>query len=112
MIYGAMVSIGFPLETVMLPIYSKELFGERSFSFTLGVFASANTAGCAIAGPLINLFYEILGSYKISIIACAVLVLVGAVLYIIISRVARKRREEIISEFERDNETCVISQDT
>lgn len=74
-----------PLETVMLPIYATDLFGSKSFEKTLGIFVSVNTAGYALGGPLLNLCFVKLGSYKpgffISIILMAgVLVLLQFVL--------------------------------
>lgn len=68
-----------PLETVMLPLFASELFGNKSFEKTVGFFVSANYAGYAIGSPLANFCFDIFGSYTVPIIiflavmaACAV----------------------------------------
>ena len=61
--YGAFSSIALPLETIMLPIFARELFGEEHFNRALGIFVSVNTAGYALGGPIANLVFDLTGSY-------------------------------------------------
>ena len=84
-IYTVISPFALPLETVMLPIYANELFGKHSYSKILGIFVSVNTAGYAVGAPVMNLCYDVLGSYKyalivISVIMSAVFVLLQAVI--------------------------------
>ena len=95
MIYGIFISLSFPLETVMLSIYAKGLFGERSFDYILGIFASANTAGCALGGPIINLFYENVGNYKLALIAAGVLMVASSIIMQFIITAAGKCRKKV-----------------
>ncbi|MBQ4516294.1 MAG: MFS transporter [Clostridia bacterium] len=62
-IYAIVHAVALPLETVMLPLYAKDLFGETSYNKVMGMFVSINTAGYAIGGPLINLGYDLFGTY-------------------------------------------------
>jgi len=94
MLYSVFVSLSFPLETVMLPIYAKDLFGERSFDHVLGILASANTAGCALGAPLLNLCYEYIGDYRVPFAVCAVLMLALAVMLQFIITSAEKCRKK------------------
>lgn len=62
-IYTVVSQIAVPLETVMLPLYASDLFGRASYSKFLGLFVSVNVAGYAVGAPLMNLSYDLLGSY-------------------------------------------------
>ena len=83
MIYGIFSSLALPLETIMLPIFAGDLFGEKSFGKILGIFVSVNT-----------LCYDLTGSYSISLYTCVVLILlITAVMQFVITRADRTRRE-------------------
>ena len=73
MMYGIFSSLALPLETIILPIYAADLFGEKSFNKILGIFVSVNTAGYALGAPLMNLCYDILGSYVLALLICGIL---------------------------------------
>ncbi len=78
--YGIFCSFALPLETVMLPLYTRELAGEHNFNKMLGIVASVNTAGYAIGGPTANLCFDITGNYNIYIYICGAIILVAAFL--------------------------------
>jgi len=63
-VYAVLASIALPLETVMLPLYAGDLFGDRSFDQVMGVFISVNTAGYAVGTPFVNLGFDLTGSYR------------------------------------------------
>ena len=91
--YAILASVALPLETVMIPIYANDLFGERSFNKVLGIFVSFNQIGYALAGPLINLSSDLLGSYKVAfILAAAIMLAVVITLQFIITAAHRTRR--------------------
>ena len=88
---------GMPLETIMLPIYAQDIFGQKSYAKILGIFVSVNTAGYAVGSPLMNLCFDIFGSYKpalilVGSIMCCVLILQQ---FVIVA--ATKEREKITS---------------
>lgn len=97
MIYGIFSSLALPLETIMLPIYAGDLFGQKSFNKVLGIFVSVNTAGYAVGAPMINLIFDKFGTYNPGFILCAVL-MVGIIIAMqfIISRAHfyQKKAEE------------------
>jgi len=64
-----------PLETVMLPLYASELFGNKDFDKILGIFVSVNYSGFAIGAPLGNLCFDIFGDYKIAFLAFGIIML-------------------------------------
>lgn len=75
MIYGIFSSLALPLETIMLPIYAGDLFGQKSFNKILGIFVSVNSAGYAVGAPMINLIFDKCGSYNPGFVLCAVLMI-------------------------------------
>lgn len=70
MLYGILSAFALPLETIMLPIYAGDLFGQKSFDKMLGIFVSANVTGYALGAPTINMCYDFFGSYKVGFILC------------------------------------------
>ena len=85
MAYALLAAVALPLETVMLPIYARRFFGDGQFDRVLGYFVSVNTAGYALGAPVINLCYDLSGSYMLAFLVCGVMmvaVLVGLLLVI------------------------------
>ncbi len=103
--YAVAVCFALPLETIMLPIFAGDLFGEKDSARFLGFFVSANTAGYALGGPLMNLCYDRAGSYMPMFVICAVLMAATlAMMHIIISKAGRER-----AKIEKEQETRNVS---
>ena len=78
----------------MLPLYSADLFGEKSFDKVMGIFVSANTAGYAIGTPLANLGFDITGSYvSILVITAAMMLCVVVTMQFVISAAHKLRNQ-------------------
>lgn len=87
MLYGVFAALALPLETIMLPIYAGDLFGDKSFDRVLGVFVSVNSVGYALGSVIINGCYDLFGSYKgVFIAAASVMVALIIVLQYVISK--------------------------
>jgi predicted MFS family arabinose efflux permease len=87
MIYSIFSALALPLETIMLPIYAGDLFGDKAYEKVLGIFVSVNVAGYAVGTPAVNLCYDAFGTYKPALIACAaVMISVTLVMQIVISK--------------------------
>lgn len=98
--YGILSSFALPLETIVLPIYASDLFGEKSYAKILGVVVAANVAGYAVGAPLVNLCFDISGSYNVAFYICAgIMAFVVVGLQILIS-VAKKEKIKILSSIE------------
>ncbi len=79
LVYCFVYAVSVPLDTVMIPIISGDLFGEHSYAKILGIIAASCTVGCSIGSPVANFCYDIFGSYKFIFtvgLVCASLVLV------------------------------------
>jgi len=100
MIYGIFSSVALPLETIMLPIYVSDLFGQKSFDKVLGIIVSINTAGYAVAAPLINLVYDILHTYTPALILCSLIMLGIVITMMFVISKGDKIRKKVIEEYE------------
>lgn len=98
MIYSIFSALALPLETIMLPIYAGDLFGDASYERVLGIFVSVNVAGYAIGTPAVNLCYDVLGTYKLALIICGgIMVAITLTMQIVISK-AHKLRDDLYSK--------------
>lgn len=102
--YPALFSLALPLETIMLPIYASDLFGEKSYSKMIGLFTAASTAGYACGSPVANLCYDITGSYKVSFIISASLMAITVIVMNVVISASNKTKKRIIAEYEAGQE--------
>lgn len=93
-IFGA---LALPLETVMLPLFAVEFFGNKPFEKLVGIFVSVSAAGFAVGSPFGNLCYDIFGDYKIAFLVFAVLMLVVAVSLQFVLSAANRDRQKILA---------------
>lgn len=66
-----LLSVAMPLETIMLPLISAELFGKKDYARIMGLVVSVNTAGYAVGPWLTNLGYDLTGSYRVILLILA-----------------------------------------
>ena len=86
-------SFAIPLETVMLPIYAGDLFGQKAFDKIMGVFVACNVFGYAVGVPAMNFWYRFFGSYKgILIINAFIMLAVFLTLQIIITAAHKQKK--------------------
>ncbi len=96
-------AIALPLETIMLPLYASELFGNKSFDKIVGIFTAVNTAGYAMGAPLANLFFDILGNYNVSFILFAALMLFVTISMQFVLKSANRDRKIILEAAKKEN---------
>ena len=97
-VYMILIHVALPLETVMIPIYASDLFGDRAYGKILGLFVSMNTAGFALGAPLVNLCYDLSGSYKTGFYVGIVIMLCVAVCLQFVISASNKTREKVRAE--------------
>ena len=100
-------AIALPLETVMIPLFASELFGNKSFAKIVGIFSAATTAGMAFASTLANLCYDIMGNYNFAFYVIAGMMLFVAVTMQFVLRCANRDRK-IIEERKNQNISCIV----
>ena len=91
-IYAVISPFSLPLETVMLPIYAAEMFGKHSYSTILGIFVSVNTAGFCVGGWVMNLCYDLMGTYYYALIAVGIVMLALLVLLQVVLTLAKREK--------------------
>ncbi len=92
MIYSVFSSLALPLETIMLPLITGDLFGQASYAKMLGIFVSVNTAGYAVGAPLTNLVFDLSGSYAPVLYVLSGVLVLTMVGFLVILKVADKER--------------------
>lgn len=100
MIYGIFSPLALPLETIMLPIYTGDFFGQKSYAKILGIVVSVNVSGYATAAPIVNLCFDITGSYNLALYICAGIMLAVIVGLQFVISAATKQKNQIIKEQE------------
>lgn len=95
-------AIAMPLETVMLPLFASELFGNKSFAKIVGMFSAASTAGFALGSPFANLCFDVFGNYNVAFVVFALLVLFVAITMQFVVRSANRDRKMILEAVERE----------
>lgn len=98
MIYGIFSSLALPLETVMLPIFASDLFGQRSYNKMLGIIVSVNTAGYAAGSLFMNICFDILGSYRSALLIAACMMGGVAIAIQLVITAAYREKKRILSE--------------
>lgn len=89
------MSLALPLETVMLPIYAADLFGEHSYNKFLGIVSAANTAGFALGAPTANLVFDLTGSYIGAFYGGAALMVIATVVMQFVVTAAHKEQKKV-----------------
>lgn len=62
-IYVITSNLALPLETIMLPIFAGDLFGEKDYNKILGYVVAFNNLGYAVGAPLMGFVFDIFNSY-------------------------------------------------
>ena len=91
--------IAMPLETVMIPLMSNDLFGSASYTKVLGIFYAANSLGLCLGSPLCDIYRDLTGG---SYASCywffsGTMIAVAAGFQLVI-RAAYKDKEKILAK--------------
>ena len=97
-VFKVIDSMGLPLETIMLPLIAKECFGQKSFAVLMGIMVSINTLGYSVGSPLMNLVYDITGTYSDGLIFMSCFMVVVAVAMQFVITAAHKERVRVEAE--------------
>lgn len=99
MVVGSISSLALPLETIMLPLITAELVGNKDFARIMGLIVSINVAGYAVGAPLVNLFYDVQHTYKyILLVLLGVMALITIVFQLCLTAAHKTRRQIQLAE--------------
>jgi len=102
---GIAGAFALPLETVMLPLFASELFGNKDFEKVVGVFVSASCAGFALGSPFGNFCFDIFGDYTIAFLIFGVMMIFVTVSMQFVLSAANRDRKKIVNT---QNETLPV----
>lgn len=95
MIFAVLYAVALPLETIVIPLFTNELFGAASFDKILGIMAAMNYTGYAVSSPLVNLSYDAFGSYKPALLLFSALMIPICIITQLVIRAANKAPERM-----------------
>lgn len=93
-VYAVFSALSLPLDTIMLPIYADEFFGNKSYNKFLGIFVSVKEAGYAVGSIVINGFYDVFGDYKMAFIICGVVMICVFAVMQFVAKAAKVQRTQ------------------
>ena len=96
-VYAVTFAFAMPLETLVIPLVTNDLFGNANYDKILGYMIAANYTGYAIGAPVVNMCFDIFGTYKHVLIVLAAVMLVSMISFQFIITVSNKERAKIIA---------------
>ena len=91
-------SIALPLETVMIPLLTNDLFGYRSYDKVLGIFVAMNSLGLCLGSPMGDLIRNAAGSYRPCFWLFSIVLVIVIVSFQFVLRAAGKEKAAILAE--------------
>ena len=91
-IYCVFGALGLPIETVLLPLLAREMFGQKPYAHVMGILVGMVQLGSCIGMFFTNYIFDVFGTYKTVLLVYAVIM---AVLILLMDRMivaARKDR--------------------
>ena len=85
-----------PLETVLIPLLTNDLFGSASYMKILGVFTAMNSLGLCLGTPLGELIRKFMGSYRPCFWFFTVIMVAVIIGFQVVLRVANKEKAAIL----------------
>lgn len=91
-VFSVVSALALPIETVMIPLLAKALFGSKPFTFVMGCYLGLNTLGYAVGVPITNLAFDLTGSYRTAFLIMDAAMLAAAVLQQLSMAAAKRKR--------------------
>lgn len=93
--YYLVHTLATPLTSIMISIIATDLFGDLSYDEVSGLFVSVSTAGFALGAPVMNIVYDLWGTYQPALFLCGALMIIVTILFQFIISSAHKKRTDI-----------------
>ena len=90
-------NIAIPLETVMIPLMTNDLFGSASYNKVLGIFMAMNSLGLCLGSPLGELLRKIFGSYRSCFWLFSAMLVVIIIGFQFVLRAAQKEKAKVLA---------------
>ena len=96
-VYAVAFAFAMPLETLVIPLVTNDLFGNANYDKILGYMIAANYSGYAVGAPVVNLCYDKFGTYKPVLLVLAAVMLTSMIAFQFIITTASKDKAKIIA---------------
>jgi MFS family permease len=100
MAFGVVFAIGVPIQTVGMPLLTADLFGARDQARIMGVLMAISTAGYAVGTPLVNVFYDLQGTYLTALLVMAAMMAVATAAIVLTEKTVKKLKTHSAQEAE------------
>ena len=90
-----LLALALPLETLVIPLITNDLFGIHSYEKILGIFMAMNYAGYALGSPIANLSFDLFGSYKPMIVLLGILIFAILLFFQVIINAAKADKNKL-----------------
>ena len=90
-------NIAIPLETVMIPLMTNDLFGSASYNKVLGIFMAMNSLGLCLGSPLGELLRKIFGSYRSCFWLFSAMLVVIIIGFQFVLQAAKKEKAKVLA---------------
>lgn len=95
--FALFFALAMPLETLIVPLITIDLFGNANYDKILGLLIAMNYSGYAVGAPCVNLSFDLLGSYKPVLLLLAGVMLGACVLFQFVINASKKEKEAILA---------------
>ena len=99
-LFAVLFALAIPLETLVIPLIVNDLFGAASYDKILGICIAMNYIGYSIGCPLVNLGYDIIGSYSPILLVFGLLMIPTSLVFQLVISAAQKEKDRILSAAE------------
>ncbi len=89
--------LALPLETVMIPLLTGDLFGSAAYNKVLGIFMAMNSLGLCLGTPLCELFRKLTGDYRNCFWFFSVVLIGVSVCFQFVVRAAFKQKNAVLA---------------
>ena len=93
----ALFSVGVLVTTITIPLLAMPLFGYRAFGNISGIFLAMSSLGSMLANPIVNLFYDRLGSYSPVFRVAAVIDVALIGLFLLLFYLCQKEKKRFLA---------------
>jgi len=89
-----------PLETVMIPLLTNDLYGSAAYTKVLGIFMAMNSLGLCLGSPLGEVLRKLTGDYRICFWLFSAIMIVVIIAFQFAIRAANRDKAAFLAEAE------------
>ena len=91
-------ALPFAIPSIMLPVLTAEMFGRHDYGTIIGLQLAMVSLSGVVAGPAVNISYDILGTYTPAFLFMAALGVVTMAVYLFAFHGAEREKQRLLSE--------------